>query len=116
MNAIERLKDSIRRVEILVDFYNQNPTTTLDMMDSMTAVTIGDLKTLLDGLADRDISIKYPEPTEIEIEMAKQSILEQESWIKGYDKGYEAGRNGERKRTREIFERNLMSMIRRLDD
>ena len=77
MNAIERLKSAMVRV-----------------------------KSFLDGLADRDISLKEV-ATETEIEMAKESIIEQEAWIKGYDKGYEKGRDGEVKRVREIINRYL---------
>lgn len=109
MNAFkeQRLKDSMIRAKNLVDFYKQNPITTLDMMDSVTAVTMEDLETLLDGLADRDISIKHSEPTEIEIEMAKQSILDQESWLKGYDRGYKAGRDGELKKIENLINKYL---------
>ena len=120
MNAMERLKDSMTRVSALVNFYLEHPTTTLDMMDSMTAVTIGDLKVLLDALADRDISLKRPElKTQREmgrdIKLAKEtnhkefvisqfyedikrlekSIAEQKAWIRGYKKGYVAGGNME---------------------
>ncbi len=75
------------------------------MTDSITEVTIEDLKTLLDGLADRDISLREPKSnaTETEIKMAKESIKEQELWVRGYDKGYEAGRDGEAKRIREVL-------------
>ena len=77
MNAMKRLKDSMVRVEALVNFYLEHPATTLDMMDSFTTVTVEDLKTLLDALADRDISLKRPEfktPREIErdVELAKE--------------------------------------------
>ena len=77
MNAMERLRNSMVRVRALVNFYREHPETTLDMMDSMTAVTMEDLKTLLDALADRDISLKRPEfktPREIErdIKLAKE--------------------------------------------
>ena len=110
MNGIERLKDSMVRVRSLVDFYQESPTTTLDMMDSMTAVTIGDLETLLDGLADRDISLKRPKfktPREIERDAKLAKIIvdltidEREVWVRGYDKGYEAGRDGELKKIKE---------------
>ncbi len=103
MNAMERLKSAMVRVKALVDFYH--PTVTIDMTDSITEVTIEDLKTLLDGLADRDISLKRSESsaTETEIKMAKDSIKERELWVKGYDKGYEAGRDGEAKRIREVL-------------
>ena len=103
MNAIERLKGSMVRVEALVDFYRQSPTATLDMLDSMTDVTIQDLETLLDALKDRDISLKRPKfktPREIErdAKLAKIIVDEREIWERGYDrgydKGYEAGRTG----------------------
>ncbi len=109
MNAIERLKDSMVRVEALVDFHRENPNITIDIwMDSMSAVTIGDLKVLLEGLRDRDISLKRPKfvpQKEIERDITlakeivglKQSIIEQKSWLAGYDKGYTAGRDGEMK-------------------
>ena len=100
MNAIERLKDSMSRVETLISFYKEHLGITLDMIDSMTAVTIEDLKILLDGLADRDISLKRPEfrtPKEIEgdAKLAKQLVESQEAWLKGYDKRYQAGRDGD---------------------
>ena len=60
MSTLERLRNSMVRVRSLVDFNKQNPTVTLDMIDCMTRVTIQDLKTLLDGLEDRDISPKRP--------------------------------------------------------
>ena len=114
MNAMERLKDSMVRVSALVDFYLEHPTTTLDMMDSMTAVTIGDLKVLLDALADRDISLKRPEFVplkEIERDVKLARILvdqkDRATWIKGYDQGYKAGRNGEATRVKELIEKYL---------
>ncbi|KKK52241.1 hypothetical protein LCGC14_3106860, partial [marine sediment metagenome] len=60
MNGIERLQDAMVRVEALVNYYQEQEGITLDMMDSMTAVTIRDLKTLLEGLMDRDISLIGP--------------------------------------------------------
>ena len=115
MNAIERLKGAMVRVKALVDFYRQQPTVTIDMMDSITEVTMEDLKILLDGLADRDISLKETKSnaTEAEIEMAKESIKEQEAWIKGYNKGYEAERDGEAKRVRLLSE-GIIQLIQRL--
>ena len=95
MDAIKRLKDSMVRVRDLVDFYVEHPTTTLDMMDSTTAVIIGDLERLLDGLADRDRFIPQYE-IERDIRLAKVIVDEQEVWwSKGYDKGYQAGRDRE---------------------
>ncbi len=112
MNAIERLKDSVVRVEALVSFYQGHLSTTLDTVELITPVTIKDLKILLEGLADRDISIKHLKPTEVEIEMAKQSILDQESWLKGYDRGYKAGRDGELKKIKE----RLNFLLGQIDD
>ena len=88
MNALERLKGSMVRVKALVDFYQEHPATTLDMMYSMTAVTIKDLETLLDGLADRDISLKRPKfktPREIErdAKLAKVIIEEETETVHG---------------------------------
>ena len=58
MNDIERLEHAMFRVEKLVKFYLQSPTVTLDMIDSITSVTIQDLETLLDALKDRGMSSK----------------------------------------------------------
>ena len=114
MNAMERLKDSMVRVSALVNFYREHPETTLDMMDSMTAVTMEDLKTLLDALADRDISLKRPEfvpQREIERDIKLARIIvdqkDRATWIKGYDQGYKAGRNGEATRVRELVDKYL---------
>ena len=101
MNAMERLRNSMVRVSALVNFYREHPETTLDMMDSITAVTMEDLKTLLDALADRDISLKRPEfvpqrEIERDAKLAKVIISNQEDWwSRGYDRGYKAGRDGE---------------------
>ncbi|KKL23694.1 hypothetical protein LCGC14_2422790 [marine sediment metagenome] len=116
MDGIERLKGAMVRVEALVDFYKESPTVTLDMMDSFTEVTMEDLETLLDGLADRDISLKRPKcktPREIEkdAKLVKQLqtliplFVEREIWAREYEKGYKAGRDGEVKRIRELIER-----------
>ena len=97
MDAMKRLKDSMVRVKSLVDFYFQSPTVTLDTIDFMTRVTIEDLKILLDGLEDRDISLKRPKLIPLK-ELAKVLVDEREIWERGYDrgydKGYEAGRTG----------------------
>lgn len=87
---MERLKDSIVRVKALVDC----PSTII------CESTIEDLKILLDGLADRDISIKgmnFKTLKEIErdVKLAKIIVDEGETWTRGYDKGYQAGRDGE---------------------
>ena len=117
MNAIIRLKNSINRVKDLVTLFKQYPTTTLDMMDSPTTVTIGDLEILLEGLADRNISIsKMPELDRHSslglgrihketIEARKEVKKENEfnAWRTGYDKGYTAGRDGELKRIESII-------------
>lgn len=88
---MERLKDSMVRVKALVDFYQESPNIYVDMLDTLTKVTIGDLRTLLDGLEDRE---------------AIQLVESQEEWwSKGYDKGYEAGRDGEAKRVKKIIEK-----------
>ena len=126
MTAIERLKHTMFRVEKLVNFYLQSPTVTLDMMDSITDVTMRDLNTLLDGLKDRDISLsEMPELTGLgrihketikarsmssavteifkrpefktQKEIYKENI-EGKAWTRGYNHGYTAGRNGELKR------------------
>ncbi len=116
MNAIERLKNSMVRVSALVNFYREHPETILDMTDSMTAVTIGDLKVLLDGLADRDISLKRPElktqkEIERDIKVAKAIVDEREVWTRGYDKGYKAGRDGELKRIEVLINRYLQGKL-----
>ena len=120
MNAMERLENSMIRVRALINFYKQHPTTTLDMMDGLTAVTIGDLNILLAGLADRDISIsEMPELVPLretirDIKVAKEKLDKEEEfdvWIKGYDKGYESGRNGELKRI-EFLLNNYIKEIR----
>jgi len=112
MNAIIRLKESMTRVKDLVTLFKQYPTTTLDMMDNLTAVTIGDLEILLEGLADRNISLsEMPEPDRHSslglgqihketIKARKEVKKENEfnAWRTGYDKGYTAGRDGELKR------------------
>ena len=101
MDAIMQLKDSMVRVKALIDFNQENPTTTIfGTVASSTKVTMEDLQTLLDALADRDISIKGMEfKTQKEIErdvsIAKETIGQQNSWVRGYDKGYKAGRDGE---------------------
>jgi len=100
------------RIEALVNFYKEHPTTTLDRMDSITSVTMEDLRTLLDGLSDRDISLKRPEfKTQKEMErgvkLAKTILDEREVWIKGYNKGYKEGRDGELKRIEEIINKYL---------
>lgn len=97
MNTIDRLKDTMTKVKALIDFYKQNPHTELNMMDSITDVTMGDLEILLDGLAVRDISLKYNN------EEVKMGLEErQEGWMewynKGFYKGYEVGRDMEMKR------------------
>ena len=114
MNAMERLKDSMVRVRSLVDFYQEYPDATLDMMDSMTAVTIRDLETLLNGLADRDISLKRPElktqrEMERDVKLARIIVDQKDraTWIKGYDQGYKAGRDGEATRVRELVDKYL---------
>jgi len=114
MNAMKRLKDSMVRVEALVNFYLEHPATTLDMMDSFTTVTMEDLKTLLDGLADRDISLKRPEfvpQREIERDAKLARIIvdqkDRATWVKGYDQGYKAGRDGEGTRVKELIEKYL---------
>ena len=102
MDGIERLKGAMVRVEALVSFYQGHLSTTLDTMELITPVTIKDLKTLLDGLADRDISLIGPKlKTGKEIERdiklaAKVIVSDQEDWwSRGYDRGYRAGRDGE---------------------
>ena len=117
MNGIEKLKDSMVRVEALVSFYRGHLSTTLDMMDSQTPVTIRDLKTLLDALADRDISLIGPKlktGKEIEEDIKEAKVIveevrhrvesgeEREAWLTGYDKGYKAGRDGEAERIKEL--------------
>ncbi|KKN01000.1 hypothetical protein LCGC14_1132230 [marine sediment metagenome] len=111
---MERLKDSMTRVSALVNFYKESPATTLDMMDSLTEVTMQDLETLLDALADRDISLKRPEfktPREIERDAKLARIIvdqkDRATWIKGYDQGYKAGRDGEATRVRELVDKYL---------
>ena len=49
--------------------------------------------------------------TEIETEMARQSIGDQESWVRGYDKGYKAGRDGELKRIEELINKYLKGKL-----
>ena len=111
------------RVEKLVNLYYQSPTVTLDMIDSITRVTIQDLKTLLDGLEDRDTSLKRPKfipqkEIERDLKLAKEinkekergekvkrlkeemrqfeiSTAEYRVWLKGYEEGYDAGRKQE---------------------
>ncbi len=119
------------RVEALVDFYRQAPNIRLDAMDSFTDVTIQDLETLLDALKDRSMSSavseifkrpKFKTPREIErdAKLAKIIVDEREIeedtkitrmkrdlWTRGYDKGYEAGRNGELKRIEGLINRYL---------
>lgn len=100
MDDIERLKDSMVKVEALVDFYQEHPSLCIDMLDTLTKVTIGDLKILLNGLVDRDISLKRPKliplkEIERDTKLAKQLVDEQEAWTRGYDSGYKAGRDGE---------------------
>ena len=107
----ERLESSIIKVRILVDFHKQFPNLRINEMDSMTTVTITDLKILLDGLEDRGISTaKMPEliplkqvameteKAKVEIEKEREDIERQREWIKGYNQGYAAGRDGELKR------------------
>ena len=133
MNAIERLKGSMVRVKALIDFYQHSPFVMLhgidaagrDVLDTTTNVTVEDLERLLDGLADRDISLKRPKfktPREIErdAKLAKIIVDEREIeedtkitrmkrdlWTRGYDKGYEAGRNRELKRIEGLINRYL---------
>ena len=112
MNGIERLKDSMFRVEALVNFYQEQGGITLDMMDSMTAVTIRDLETLLEGLADRDISLIGPKlktgkEIEEDIKEAKVIVGEREIWAREYEKGYKAGRDSEIKRIKAVITRNF---------
>ena len=104
MNAMERLENSMIRVRALINFYKQHPTTTLDIIGGMTTVTIDDLKILLDGLADRDISIsEMPELVglgQIHRETIEaREVLEKETkfdaWRRGYDDGYKGGRDRE---------------------
>ncbi len=108
MDGIEKLKSAMVRVEALVNFYQEQGGITLDMMDSMTAVTIKDLKTLLEGLMDRDISLIGPKlkagkEIEEDIKVAKVLAHQRKTlWVEGYDKGYKAGRDGEAERVREL--------------
>ena len=101
MDAAERLKGAMVRVKALVGFYQEHLTTIIfGTVDLPTEVIIEDLKVLLEGLADRDISIKRPEfvsqrEIERDIRLAKEIVDERESWTKGYNKGYQAGRDGE---------------------
>ena len=118
MDGIERLKDSMARVKALVGFYQHSPFVTLhgidaagrDVLDTTTNVTVEDLETLLNGLADRDISLRKPElKTQREMgrdaKLAKAIVDEREIWAREYEKGYKAGRDGEVKRIRELIER-----------
>ncbi len=108
MDGIERLKDSMFRVEALVSFYRGHLSTTLDTMELITPVTIRDLKTLLDALADRDISLIGPKlktgkEIEEDIKVAKVLAHQRKTpWVEGYDKGYKAGRDGEAERIKEL--------------
>ena len=117
MDATEKLKGSIIRVKTLIAFYREHLGITLDMMDSTTVVTIEDLVTLLEALADRDISIKGMEfKTQKEIEgdvsLAKETIGQQNSWVRGYDKGYKAGRDGELRRVEVLINKYLKGECR----
>ena len=112
MDAIERLKSAMLRVEALVDYYKEHPNTSIFSQfktpgDSITTITIEDLKILLTYVTDCG-DLRRPEfvpqkEIERDIKLAKeivelkQSIVEQESWLAGYDKGYTAGRDGEMK-------------------
>ena len=125
MDALERLKGSMVRVKALIDFYQHSPFVILhgidaagrDVLHTTTNVTVEDLERLLDGLADRDISLKEPKPKKIyictpkEIErdakLAKVIVDKRETWVKGYNKGYEVGRNGELKRIKGLINRYL---------
>ena len=99
MNAIERLKGAMVRVSTLVYIYEEHVNTTLNKIHfASTEATIGDLGILLDGLADRDISLKRPElKTQDDL-----SIDDRKIWVRGYDKGYKAGRDGEAERIKEL--------------
>ncbi len=90
MDGIEKLKSAMVRVEALVNFYQEQGGITLDMMDSMTAVTIKDLKTLLEGLMDRDISLQKTKH--------KPLYARERQGEKTYADGYRAGRNEEIRR------------------
>jgi len=108
MTGIERLKDSMFRVEALVSFYRGHLSTTLDTMELITPVTIKDLKTLLEGLMDRDISLAGPKlktgkEIEEDIKVAKVLAHQRKTpWVEGYNKGYKAGRDGEAERIKEL--------------
>ena len=104
MDAIERLKDAMTRVKALVDFYQESPTICIDMLDSFTDVTVEDLKILLEGLADRDISIKRPE---FRTQPGVVTDTVHGAWLRGYNTGYKEGRDGEMKRVKEVIERYL---------
>jgi hypothetical protein len=116
MDAFERLKASMVRVRDLIDFYQHSPFVILhgidaagrDVLDTATNVTVEDLERLLDGLADRDISLKRPEfktPREIErdAKLTKVIVDEHETWLKGY----KAGRDGEMVRVRGLIKRYI---------
>ncbi len=117
MDGIERLKGAMVRVEALVSFYRGHLSTTLDTMELITPVTIRDLKTLLEGLMDRDISLAGPKlktGKEIEEDIKEAKVIveevrhrvesgeEREAWLTGYNKGYKAGRDGEAERIKEL--------------
>ena len=109
MNAMERLKNAMVQVRSIIDFHQQFPT---GMTYPFTDITIKNLEILLDGLADRDISLKSPKfvsqkEMERDIGLAKILVGERETWVDGYDKGYKAGRDGEAMRVREIVNRLL---------
>ena len=90
MDAMERLKGAMVRVEALVSFYQGHLSTTLDNMELITPVTIRDLKALLDALADRDISLQKTKH--------KPLYDRERQGEKTYADGYRAGRNEEIRR------------------
>ena len=113
MDAMERLKDSMVRVKALIDYNQEDPTTTIfGTVASSNEVTMEDLKILLDGLKDRDISTKRPDfvsqkEIERDITIAKETIGQQNYWVRGYNKGYKAGRDGELRRIEVLINKYL---------
>ena len=106
MDAMERLKDSMTRVKTLIDFKQEHSTVKIfgkeylliscATVTSSMKVSIEDLNILVEALEDRDISTKRPDfipqkEIERDIVLAKETIGQQNSWIRGYHKGYEAG-------------------------
>lgn len=65
------------------------------------------LKTGEEMRADLKEAKKKIVATDIETQMARYSARDQESWVRGYNTGYKAGRDGERKRNIELVNKTI---------